>query len=247
MKNYPPSTKSQPALVFLPGWGFKATIWDSVSRQLSQYNLCFVDFPFFEPGYANKTLDDITLDLSKIMPDHSIILAWSLGGLLAMHLCEKYPHKCRQIITIAASPKFVAAEAWAAIPQKIIDNFKKAATLDIATLLKKFQKRVIYPSQDKSYLAYLNQYLADDLTQQKLLFYLKILENADIRNVYAHLPQPIHIFGGKDAILPIQVADEMKKINPSSIIEIIPEAGHIPFLSHPVEFLTILEKYFNRE
>ena len=75
----------------------------------------------------------------------------------------------------------------------------------------------------------LNQYSAPKI--EALSTGLDILQNDDLRDLFAHCPVPIKgVFGRLDALL-----------NTEFEYEVLDKASHAPFISHKSEFLSVVK------
>ena len=70
------------------------------------------------PGHGNAPSDG-TFDimaaadaLAAEMPDNGDVVGWSLGGLVALHLAIRYPHKVRRLCLTSSFAKFLAASDY---------------------------------------------------------------------------------------------------------------------------------------
>ncbi len=176
------------------------------------------------------------------IPPNSILVGWSLGGTIATYFCHQFPQHCKKLIIVAGSPKFIAAPEWPGVSVKEAEKFFNQAQLDLKSLHKRFVFLVSQPYYQE-YSSLLHRALHDPaVSQEYLLFYLHLLFNIDGRKLLEEITVPqLHIFGGKDAIIPINVAHLIGKFIHGEIA-ILPEAGHIPFISHLAQFLSIIEK-----
>lgn len=220
-------------IVFLPGWGFKASIWHSLATQLPHSNHLFYDLP-----QEQLNLFSISEAIGNSLPDDCILIAWSFSGLIATSICHQFPNKISHCITVAATPKFASADDWFGVDQKIMTNFKHEAHTNLYRLMKKFQ-RLAHPGG-------LNDHMIDLENQTSLLFYLDLLFSADVRDLYSSFSKPVlHIFGDNDSILPTTSAQQIATSYPNHQTQIILGAGHAPFITHMQEFVQCINAFIN--
>lgn len=208
-------------IVFLPGWGFKASIWQGIGKELCGHNIIYCDLP--QLTKKHNRWDFIGDYLAKQIPQNSIIIAWSLGGLAALYLCCLYPQICKKLILVASAPKFTA----------ITESFVTSAEKNITLTMEKFLRFVQYPNHSALIRSELKNHLVNvKQEEQSLLYYLKLMQATDLSNIAAALPQPIvQMHGEKDAV----VAN-------NGNIKLIKNAGHALFLTHPKLCVNILQK-----
>ena len=120
-----------PSITFIAGWGFKSSILTSIKNMLpKQWHFIFIEYPEISEN------DDLFIVTSKIqtqIPDNSIIIGWSFGGVIASALAYYFPNKCKKTITICSSPCFMKTEDS---PGKTTQEMKKLIEVDIDEQIK---------------------------------------------------------------------------------------------------------------
>ena len=77
---------------------------------------------------------------------------------------------------------------------------------------------------------------------------LCILKNDDLRPVLANLNVPVAaILGGKDTLIPIEIAPKMRQLSPKLELTVIDKAGHVPFLTHEKELVSIISRFLEKQ
>ena len=74
-------------LVLLHGWGFSGSVFDKfIEKYKNSFRITTIDLP----GHGkSKSLDSISSwskEIAKIIPKNSILIGWSLGGLIAIEI-----------------------------------------------------------------------------------------------------------------------------------------------------------------
>ncbi|OGT37135.1 MAG: hypothetical protein A3F12_05405 [Gammaproteobacteria bacterium RIFCSPHIGHO2_12_FULL_38_14] len=212
-------TLAKQQLVFIPGLGFDAAIFGNLFLNHQQF---FYDLP---KNFENESslIEQINGDL----PQESTLIAWSLGGLIAISLCFFYPEKYKSLILIASTPHF--NNDAIGIPAPLLKQFQAMAATDFSLLLKKLNALVTFPH--RQFHHQIKKFLWMENKQASFLAYLNLLTSIDLRKQYEKLSLPIlQIFGEQDAILPLNAATLLAK---TKLTKIIPQASHAPFLTHP--------------
>lgn len=94
-------------LVFLPGASGSRNFWQALIAELhltDGYQL--MAYPGFDGVPAQQhihNLDDLRQHLSPTLPDQSILLAQSMGGVLAVGMALEQPEKYRALVLMATS------------------------------------------------------------------------------------------------------------------------------------------------
>ena len=102
-------------IAFLPGWGFKSSIWQDIANHFPENEVILIDFP--------HETDDIISVINDQLPSQCILVAWSLGGMIATDLCLAFPDKYLKLVTVASTPKLVAECEWPGISEQTISSF----------------------------------------------------------------------------------------------------------------------------
>ncbi|WP_018691350.1 pimeloyl-ACP methyl ester esterase BioH [Algicola sagamiensis] len=235
-------------LVLLHGWGMNQGVWQGVIPALSEH---FHVLPLDLPGFGalhdltdHQSLEAMTNIIAKDIPDQSLLLGWSLGGLVAIHLAATYPEKVCQLLLVASSPKFVHCESWPGIKPEILQNFGLQLSQDIPKTIERFLKIQAMGSPTlrndiRELKADIEQYPYP--TQETLAATLTLLSNTDLRQTLAGLNAPIQLFLGKlDTLVPVTNLENIQALNPHLRAHVFEKASHAPFISHPIEFVEAL-------
>ena len=81
-------------LVLLHGWGFNSELFnDLVEKYKHQYRITKIDLPGHgRSDEVNGGLNEWCDEIIKILPNNPTLLGWSLGGLLAINIANKYQY-----------------------------------------------------------------------------------------------------------------------------------------------------------
>lgn len=225
-------------LIFLPGWGFQASIWENVAKQMPDFECKLMHLPELA---SVDHVDAILQHLQSNVPEQSVMIGWSLGGLLASRFCYLFPNKVKQLILVNASPKFVEDENWVGISSAMSRKFVKHATRNLVDVKQKFFQQIQYPDVSATFQSALikHQILDDD----KLKFYLSILFDVDFRAELASLSMPIHVISGiDDPVVKRESIEQLKILNPSISITLVPNAGHTILMTHQEMLINYLRE-----
>ena len=224
---YSSITGTGPNLVLLHGWGFNSELFDNlVNEYKDRYRITTIDLPGHgQSDDVDGGLDDWCNEIIKILPKNPILLGWSLGGLLAIHVASQVP--TTKLILVASTPNFVQSDDW---PYGIdADNFMQfsdALQLNLSKGLKRF---VSLQTQDKVQLKTLNQSIDQyPATTKALNQGLDILLTTDLVSEFEQLEIPVEvILGDHDTLVPHRINRWYDKTNVR--IQVL-NTGHLPFL-----------------
>lgn len=245
------SEKTKPTLVLLHGWGLNHAIWQPISAALA--GECTVLTPDL-PGYGLATdypmpyeLDALADQLAASIPPQSLVLGWSLGGLIATQLALRYPAKVRALALLASSSCFLQQTDWPGMNANVMQQFAGALSANLALTVERFLAIQAMGSttarQDIKQLkqAVLSLPLPDAIV---LAGGLDILASADLRPVLSQLQMPLWgCFGRLDSLVPVAMTQQLITFAPQVDITVLAKASHAPFISHPAEFLSWLRRF----
>jgi len=234
-------------LVMLHGWGLHGGVFSPLAQQLaSRYRISLIDMP----GHGRSPPPQHTLDLAALTaavaaaaPSRAIWLGWSLGGLVATQLALTMPQRVEKLILVNSSPRFVTAEDWPwAMDPAVLAGFARALQEDYHDTLERFMSLQLAAGRtaDRQILRQLRGMLAQFPmpAAQALHAGLVILGSADLRPLVPTLrPPTLFILGERDRLVPPGIGPLVKQLIPAARIDTIADAAHVPFLSHPREFL----------
>ena len=214
-------------LVLLHGFGFCADIFNHlIDRYKDRYRIFAIDLPGHGRSENIEGLDNWAEEIRKIIPQNSIILGWSLGGLVAIKLAQKIITK--KIILCASTPKFIINNNWNyGIQENNFKSFSKNISINPAIGLIRFislqkinkiqakQLKIIIKNNPPAIIGLNNA--------------LNILMKTDLRNEIKTIKNIKVYLGNKDTIVPVELANWYAVNNISTNIL---NSGHIPFL-HP--------------
>lgn len=252
--------EAQPiTLVFLHGWGMNKMVWQPL---LSKHDFSHsgkveslqLDLPGF--GYNqfvvepdSYSLDSLSSHIEKQLPDNSIIVGWSLAGLIAQTLVNKLSAKVIGQVQVCSTPKFTQTEDWPGIKPIVLQQFAKQLKQDHKALLKRFLA-IQCMGLDNAKSVYKEMYEA--LTQhplsneEALTQSLALLSSTDLRGrlVTGSINTPsLRIFGGLDSLVPKKALPLIQQIYRNDEFYLIDKASHAPFISHPDNFASILNTF----
>lgn len=241
-------------IVLIHGWAMHSGIWRNFAQQLAEhYQVICVDLPGH--GRSQKlpefTLAAISYQISKVLPEQTCtVLGWSLGSIVALDLASRFPHKINKLVLMAGNPCFVKKEDWAGMKLTLLENLASNLIKDCrGTLVRFLSLQVVGLPDYKILLKELKQAVqaCEPPEQEVLQGGLAILQQHDLRSQLAKLHCPVTaILGGLDTLVPVAVGAQMQALQPKLQLKIIERAGHLPFLSHQTELLSLLTAFMEQ-
>lgn len=241
----------QNELVLLHGWGMNQGVWQVIKPELEFLHAGTVrslDLPGFGEQIccpAPYSLHNAAKQLSEQLTEQSILVAWSLGGLFALYIAKHWPNKVAKVVLVASSPLFAETDDWPGIKHNVLTAFKEQLVNHREKTIERFlaiQAMGSTSARDdiKQLKALLDIYPSPH--EDALSAGLTILQDDDLRSIFADISQPIRgIFGRLDALVPYKAVAKMAQLNPNFEYEVIDKASHAPFISHKKEFISAIK------
>jgi len=183
-------------------------------------------------------------------------LGWSLGATIVLDIAARYPERVSSLILLAGNPSFTGRSSetqteWPGMDIRLLNDFAEYLNKDCqATLLRFLSLQVSGTPEQKALLKDLKTAVFECATPDKATLQggLEILKQADMRSVLSGLNVPVSvILGGLDTLVPVAVGQKMQQLLPSLELNIIDRAGHVPFLSHSRETLSIVARFMDQQ
>lgn len=219
-------------LVFLNGWAASSTMLDSFKSQLpASYELIILDDLYqFE-------LADIVSKLDELMTANTVLVGWSLGGMLALYYASLRAgkHQAKALILLNASACFLARPDYTKGVKRIeFEGLKDVVQAqDGKALVRLFTHLLVDGNQthkeDRRLLkqVFNVQVLPSWKTLVKGLDYLEVL---DLRTILNSIQQPVLcVLGENDVLINASSVSDMSQKNTHFTVNTIPGMGHFPF------------------
>jgi len=241
---------TNPPLVLLHGWGLHGGFWPELVAHLEQDYYCLnIDLP----GHGNSaeqcwTLTQLSQQLSQHIPAQSIVIGWSLGGLVAQHFALNYPQGVKALVLVASTPRFLRAPDWPhAAKHDAFDALSAGLEDDFETVVSDFMKLTLLsgsrPTVKWSTLK-ARAFERGTPSAKALQAGLNILAASDFRFHVERIYVPaLCISGEHDRLTPPEASAFMAEQMPRGEWFNIKGAGHAPYLSHPDVFNQKLDSW----
>ena len=242
-----------PDLVLLHGWGLHGGIWEGIAPQLSKrFTLHRVDLPGHGRSanlHGAYTLQTVAEAVLAVVPEHANWLGWSLGGRVAMQAALLAPQRIHRLIAVASSPRFLATEGWPGVEPRVLQGFADGLQQDYRkTLLQFLAIQALGSERAKQEIRLLREglFAHGEPVLAALHGALGILQTADLRSQLQDIKIPtLFLAGARDGLMPVAAAEQAVAQMEQAQLTVIPGAGHAPFISHPEQFLQIIEQFLH--
>ena len=255
-----PDTGHAP-LILLHGWGLNHQVWQTTAETLAGSkqgrSVLSVDLP----GHGNSSLpvctnnNDYDLDavcdlLAEALQQPSIVLGWSLGGLLAMQLAIRFPERVSKLILLASSPQFASSDDWPhGMAPDLLGSFSDELQRDYDGTIQRFLSLQSLGSlRAKEEIRFLRQALLEQNrpAPEALLGGLGMLQHINLRSQLQDIQCPTLVINGeRDRLVSPATGKALSQLLPRARQTAINGAGHAPFVSHPQVFNELIEQFIH--
>ncbi|TVP57307.1 MAG: alpha/beta fold hydrolase [Halomonadaceae bacterium] len=187
-----------------------------------------------------------------VAPQRAVWMGWSLGGQLAMAAARDYPQRVAGVITLCATPGFVATEDWPhGRPAAEFDDFARRCRRNPGATLRRFSH---LQSRGDRYEAQAQQQgpasqsreASRELNNSGLLQTLDWLRHTDQRDLWRQplvVPR-LHLFGERDPLVAPQTGNALGLARQQQ--QLLPGLAHWPFGPHLPGLHTRLQDTLSR-
>jgi putative pimeloyl-BioC--CoA transferase BioH len=233
-------------LTLIHGWAAENSIWQdwAIEFLCPHYRVHLIELPGFGQSPHFENLENGRIDqawlksLIQALPDHTHLLGWSLGGLLAQQIALREPERVKSLVCLASTPRFVQNDGWRwAVSPPLMADFIKALGVEYVGVLKQFWNLQLQGTENARPLM---KRLRQHMSQRSLPHYsgllqgLYLLRDIDNRDALLNLTQPtLWLLGEHDPLIPKELIQALSELQPDGETRILPSAGHMPFFSHP--------------
>ena len=248
----------RPVILFLHGFTGSTASWNRLASSVShvarpiaidQLGHGQSDAPADPIRYgAGACADDVIALLDVLEIDRAILLGYSMGGRLAMHVADRHPDRLSALVLESASPGISTPEERAA---RLASDEKLAQIAEregIAAFVNRWEKVPLFDS-----LARLPQEMRVALRAQRLSNRPRGLAGS-LRGFGAAVPAPLfdrlplvtiptQIIVGELDTKYTEVGNDMVTRLPNAKMAVVPDAGHTVHLERPDQFAAILRRF----
>lgn len=241
------------AVLFIHGWSFEGSVWSKqINYLLPDYGVVTLDLPGHGKSDYKKDVDiieDVTFIVSELGLGRINLIGHSLGGLISLKLSLRYPELIKSLILIGTPAKFVKSEKHKfGLEEKDINKLRGFISSDYPNILLVFN-RWLFTKKERGQDDFRPTW--DLVTKREnwpkkeamgdLLYYL---ETEDVCESLSNMEIPTLIISGTDdPICPAGSIDYLGRQIKSSKVELFNDCGHLPFLTQPQRFNSLIKRF----
>ncbi|WP_371187866.1 pimeloyl-ACP methyl ester esterase BioH [Thalassotalea maritima] len=236
-------------LVFIHGWGLNSAIFSPmVDMFKQQFTVTCIDLPGFgdnvDSHLKDYSLGNLATAVADVIDQPSIVVGWSLGGLVASELALHHSDKVKAVVTITSSPYFVDDEHWPGIKPELLRGFHQQLAVSADKTISNFLRiQAMGAAHVRADIKEIKALIDSrpHASKETLDASLSLLETVDLRAKIQNIDIPfLRLYGRLDSLVPKAVIEQMDKLVPQSDSYTFYGASHAPFISHKDEFKQVL-------
>lgn len=239
-------------LVLLHGWGLNSGVWRSVIKPLSaHYQVITIDLPGFGENVNHcpdeYSLTNLALRVGACIPEGSVLLGWSLGGLVAQQIALQHDPKIAGLITLASTPCFQQKTDWHGIKPEVLKMFERQLENDYKQTLSRFLAiQALGSPSAKAEIRQLKSAIEEypPPAISALRSGLKLLSTVDLRSQISAIDIPtLRMYGRLDSLVPVDGIERIQQLQPNATSVLFAHAAHAPFMSHANDWLESINRF----
>ncbi len=247
-----PHFPHRPRLVLIHGWAQYGGIWRTWRDQLAPIaDIATVNLPGHGGTpwkHSIRSLDTLADSVLPALDKPAIVGGWSLGGMIALNLAQRYPARVTRLVLCNTTPRFVASHDWIhAVQPSLLDGFRRQVSQNPERVLRDFLSLQLRGESDsRKTLGLLRSALMEQnrTRQAALEFTLGLLAQTDLRETLAGIAQPaLVIASDADAVTPATAGDYLAHHLSMAQLLTLNGCGHAGFLSRPERLMPQLGEF----
>jgi pimeloyl-[acyl-carrier protein] methyl ester esterase len=245
----------KPPLLFIHGWLTNADIWKYQTEEFSKsYQVITLDLRGF--GRSDKPQVEYTFDLfaedidfivEKLRIDKPVFIGWSKGASIGLVYAASKPERLSKLVLVGGGPKFVASDDYehGLLPEEF-NHMVDLMSTDYERGVRNFiDDELPEPGTEQ-----LKKWIFDLAMQTPSKVALNSIINDskyDLRPILQKIKLPTLIcYGEFDSICPPGNSVFLHSGIDHSEIHVFKGLGHIPFLTDPASFNSLLLSFLSK-
>jgi len=236
------------ALVLIHGFAYNKKMWDE-QRTLLSKNHRVITYDIRGHGKTTSGYKDYTMELLaddlKHLIDHLnlknfILGGFSMGGYIALAFCRKYKTPFKKLIlmnTKHTADSEETKENRQVLAQRVESNGVESVSSILINRMLTKETLKTHPE-----IKIRGQRMILEASAKGIASSSRAMgKRKDSTSVLSTITVPtLIIVGDEDRVTPVVFSEEMHSLIPNSVLEIIPNAGHLSNLDNPTAFTKAL-------
>jgi len=252
------ATGSGQSLLLLHGWGMSRAVFSEVEERLAPSFRCLsIDLPGHgaSPVTSGFSLENLVAAVGgfirQLQLEKPILLGWSLGGIVAQKVALQGENPLAGLVLVSTTPRFVAGKEWqAGLPELQLRALRRDLRRNYARALGEFFQLMFAGAQlPRDRFREVVRFAAGAgrvPDETSALAGLELLQRSDLSRQLHKIDYPcLVVHGTADRIIPVEAGRYLAEQIAGSELELLPEAGHAPFLDRPEQFCERIERFIH--
>jgi pimeloyl-[acyl-carrier protein] methyl ester esterase len=224
-------------LVFFHGWGATGRVWE---RQVAAFGHRLIVLTPTVPVWEARWFSDF---LRELPPQNCLLVGWSLGGMLLLEALSGLTDPSPGGLVLVGVPAVFTRRPdypWGQ-PPAMVRAMRRTLAASPRQVLAAFTEQCLAPGE-AALVSQAREAFAAPTDPASLAAGLDYLLTRDLRTLLPRLPAgAVVIQGQEDRIVPPDQGRFLQEQLAGSRLHLLPEAGHLPFLTQAAAFNGILE------
>lgn len=252
-----------PTWVFIHGWGANANTWQPLLDAMNlTAEVWLLDLPGFGGNHRTVSgLEQLVDELVAILPAHSILVGWSLGGMLLPLLDERIreqnnsldtlsaksglPKKIAQCISLASNVSFVQRDDYSsAMPPEVFSAFYESFDANASATWSRFSLLQTQGDKNRKQVSQTVKAIHAPPLDRQARAWIQALDwlgGIDNRARLSLTSTPfLHVLGAKDQLVPEAAAETIARLYPDHELNVLDGVGHVIHVSQPALLANLL-------
>jgi pimeloyl-[acyl-carrier protein] methyl ester esterase len=225
-------------LILIHGWAADGRIWEQQRAVLEQRaKVWALDLPVWEAAWLEG-------ELRAFDPAQTVLVGWSLGGMLALEVCAR-GFRPRALITLAACASFCRRPDFGlGVAPAVVRGMRLRLRTEPDRVVQDFHQQLLGP-REALYQEEVHRLLPLDQDPEWLAQGLDYLRSRDLRGVLDQVEAQalVILHGDRDRITAPAQAYFLQEQLPWGRLVILPGAGHVPMVSRSQELNDIIADF----
>jgi pimeloyl-ACP methyl ester carboxylesterase len=214
-------------LVLLPGMMCDARLWRAQVEGLACERMVAV-----APTHLGAAVGEVAAQVLAAAPRRFAMAGLGLGGVIALEVLGRAPDRVTRIALMAAEALAETPQAAAAREEAIVAA-KAGRLADVVQALP--GSTALAPGPRRAEVQALVRRMAMELGPEVFVRQSRLMQRRpDQQRALRHLKAPALILAGAhDSATPVRRQEFLAELIASAVLEIVPDAGHLPPLEAP--------------
>ncbi|MBM4287583.1 MAG: alpha/beta fold hydrolase [Deltaproteobacteria bacterium] len=213
-------------LVLLHGWAANGRIWEKQEAFVAHKAQVWApDLPVWEAGWLMD-------NLRAFDPADTVLVGWSLGGMLALEACA-LGFKPRILVLVSACASFCRRPDYSlGISAAVVRGMRQRLRSEAKQVVQEFHQQLLAPGE-ADWQNDLEKLLLQEFTPEWLAQGLDYLRAQDLRGILPEVEARdiVLLHGRRDRIIPAGQAYYLRDQLPEARLVLLPGAGHAPMIT----------------